>query len=116
MPVYEYRRPDGSTFEVLQSIHDDALTHDPETGVPVVRVLHPPAIHLPTAPLRGRQKRLLERAASEGANQHDEKFHYERREKKQAWERYERDKKKAFEAAKDRSRVERKPPPKWVDD
>jgi putative FmdB family regulatory protein len=45
MPIYEYRRPDGTTFEVLQPIADDALTHDPETGVPVERVLHAPAVH-----------------------------------------------------------------------
>jgi putative FmdB family regulatory protein len=45
MPIYEYRRPDGTTFEVLQKFSDDALTHDPETGVPVQRVLSAPAIH-----------------------------------------------------------------------
>jgi putative FmdB family regulatory protein len=45
MPIYEYRRPDGTTFELLQPIADDALTHDPETGVPVERVLHAPAVH-----------------------------------------------------------------------
>ena len=45
MPIYEYRRPDGTTFEVLQSFTDDPLTHDPETGVPVERVLHAPAVH-----------------------------------------------------------------------
>lgn len=45
MPIYEYRRPDGSTFEVMQKFSDDALTHDPETGVPVERVLSAPAIH-----------------------------------------------------------------------
>jgi putative FmdB family regulatory protein len=45
MPIYEYRRPDGSTFEVQQSFSDDPLTVDPETGVPVERVLHPPAVH-----------------------------------------------------------------------
>ena len=45
MPIYEYRRPDGTTFEVLQSMSDDPLTTDPETGVPVERVLHAPAIH-----------------------------------------------------------------------
>ena len=32
MPIYEYRRPDGSTFEVMQKMSDPALTHDPETG------------------------------------------------------------------------------------
>src|ERR1700751_134970 len=45
MPIYEYRRPDGTTFEVRQSFSDDALTVAPETGVPVERVLHPPAVH-----------------------------------------------------------------------
>jgi putative FmdB family regulatory protein len=45
MPIYEYRRPNGTTFEVLQSMSEDALTVDPETGVPVERVLHAPAIH-----------------------------------------------------------------------
>jgi putative FmdB family regulatory protein len=45
MPTYEYRRPDGSTFEILQSFSDEALTSDPETGVKVQRVLHAPAVH-----------------------------------------------------------------------
>ena len=45
MPIYEYRRPDGSTFEVLQSFSEDPLTADPDTGVPVERVLHAPAVH-----------------------------------------------------------------------
>jgi putative FmdB family regulatory protein len=45
MPIYEYRRADGTTFEVLQSFSDDALTHDPETGQTVQRVLHAPAVH-----------------------------------------------------------------------
>jgi putative FmdB family regulatory protein len=45
MPIYEYRRADGTTFEVLQSFSEDALTHDPETGQTVQRVLHAPAVH-----------------------------------------------------------------------
>jgi len=45
MPIYEYRRQDGSTFEVMQKFSDDPLTHDPETGDPVERVFRPPAIH-----------------------------------------------------------------------
>src|SRR5438270_13383737 len=45
MPIYEYRRPDGTTFELQQSFSDEPLTVDPETGVPVERVLHPPAVH-----------------------------------------------------------------------
>jgi putative FmdB family regulatory protein len=45
MPIYEYRRPDGSTFEVHQAFSEDSLTTDPDTGVPVQRVLHAPAVH-----------------------------------------------------------------------
>ena len=45
MPIYEYRRPDGTTFEIQQSFSEDALSVDPDTGVPVERVLHAPAVH-----------------------------------------------------------------------
>lgn len=45
MPIYEYRRPDGTTFEVQQPFSDEPLAVDPDTGVPVERVLHPPAVH-----------------------------------------------------------------------
>ena len=45
MPIYEYRRPDGTTFELRQNFSEDPLTADPETGVPVERVLHAPAVH-----------------------------------------------------------------------
>jgi putative FmdB family regulatory protein len=45
MPIYEYRRADGSTFEVIQKFTDDPLTKDPETGEPVERVYTAPAIH-----------------------------------------------------------------------
>lgn len=39
MPIYEYRREDGTTFDVFQRITDATLTEDPETGGPVVRVI-----------------------------------------------------------------------------
>jgi putative FmdB family regulatory protein len=45
MPIYEYRRPDGTTFELQQSFSEDSLKVDPETGVPVERVFHAPAVH-----------------------------------------------------------------------
>ncbi len=45
MPIYEYRRPDGTTFEVMHKMSDPALTHDPESGEPVERVFTPVAIH-----------------------------------------------------------------------
>jgi predicted nucleic acid-binding Zn ribbon protein len=40
MPVYTYRREDGSTFDYRQSFSDDALTVDPVTGQRVIRVVH----------------------------------------------------------------------------
>jgi predicted nucleic acid-binding Zn ribbon protein len=45
MPIYEYRRPDGTTFEIQQSFSEESLSVDPDTGVPVERVLHAPAVH-----------------------------------------------------------------------
>src|SRR5215469_7772250 len=45
MPIYEYRRPDGTTFEIQQRFSEEALSADPDTGVPVERVLHAPAVH-----------------------------------------------------------------------
>jgi predicted nucleic acid-binding Zn ribbon protein len=41
MPIYVYERPDGSRFELRQGFNDASLTEDPETGVPVRRVLQP---------------------------------------------------------------------------
>jgi putative FmdB family regulatory protein len=39
MPTYEYKREDGTTFEMKQSINDDALEECPETGQKVKRVI-----------------------------------------------------------------------------
>ncbi len=68
MPIYEYKRPDGSTFELQQSFSDDTLTKDPETGVPVERVLHAPAVHFKGKGFYntdyGTRKRQRENAAS----------------------------------------------------
>lgn len=68
MPIYEYRRPDGSTFEVMQSFADESLTHDPDTGVEVSRVLHAPALHFKGKGFYntdyGTRKRQRENAAS----------------------------------------------------
>ena len=41
MPVYVYRRDDGSTFEVEQRMVADALLVCPTTGRRVERVLQP---------------------------------------------------------------------------
>src|SRR5262245_9106174 len=40
MPVYSYRREDGTLFDVRQSFSDEPLTVDPNTGQKVVRVVH----------------------------------------------------------------------------
>jgi predicted nucleic acid-binding Zn ribbon protein len=39
MPVYTYRRQDGTTFDYRQKFLDEPLTTDPETGQSVVRVV-----------------------------------------------------------------------------
>jgi putative FmdB family regulatory protein len=72
MPIYEYRRPDGSTFEIVQSFSDEALTKDPETGVKVQRVLHAPAVHFKGKGFYntdyGTRKRQRETAAAESSS------------------------------------------------
>ena len=90
MPIYEYRRPDGSTFEIEQRMSEDALTEDPETGVPVERVLHPVAIHFKGKGFHNtdygtrRRNRELEKSAKEGADSHDAKTAEKAKEKKEA--------------------------------
>jgi putative FmdB family regulatory protein len=68
MPIYEYRRPDGSTFELQQAFSEDPLKEDPVTGVPVERVLHAPAVHFKGKGFYntdyGTRKRQRENAAS----------------------------------------------------
>jgi len=76
MPIYEYRRPDGTTFEIQQSFSDDPLKVDPETGVAVERVLHPPAVHFKGKGFYntdyGTRKRARETAAAgEGSSKDD---------------------------------------------
>ncbi|MGX6449958.1 FmdB family zinc ribbon protein [Patulibacter sp. S7RM1-6] len=90
MPIYEYRRPDGTTFEVLQKFSDDPLAHDPDTGVPVERVLHAPAVHFKGSGFyandygTAKGNRELERAAEAGADAHDDKMRRQREERKKA--------------------------------
>ena len=74
MPIYEYRREDGTTFDLIQKFSDDALTVDPETGQKVVRVLHSPAVHFKGSGFYNtdygtrKRKRELEKSADSGAN------------------------------------------------
>jgi putative FmdB family regulatory protein len=90
MPIYEYRRPNGTTFEVMQSMADDVLTEDPETGVPVERVLHAPAIHFKGKGFYNtdygtkRRNRELRESAESGADKHDAKQAEKKAEAKKA--------------------------------
>jgi putative FmdB family regulatory protein len=72
MPIYEYRRADGSKFEVLQSIMDDPFTVDPETGQTVERVLHAPAVHFKGSGFYntdyGTRKRSREKASEKSSD------------------------------------------------
>jgi putative FmdB family regulatory protein len=77
MPIYEYRRPDGTTFDVMQSFTDEPLTTDPDSGVPVERVLHAPAIHFKGKGFHntdyGTRNRNREKAASEKSEKSESK-------------------------------------------
>lgn len=39
MPTYEYKREDGTTFEIRQGINDEPLKKCPDTGQSVKRVI-----------------------------------------------------------------------------
>jgi putative FmdB family regulatory protein len=79
MPTYEYRRPDGTTFEIVQSMSAPALATDPDTGVPVERVFHAPAVHFKGKGFYNtdygtkRRQREMESSAKEGADKNDAK-------------------------------------------
>jgi putative FmdB family regulatory protein len=45
VPVYVYRRQDGSIFEIAQRITDASLVSCPTTGQRVERVLQPFTVH-----------------------------------------------------------------------
>ncbi len=44
MPMYTYRREDGTTFEIRQKFLDDPLEVDPETGQKVKRIVQASSI------------------------------------------------------------------------
>ncbi|MDE3069429.1 MAG: FmdB family transcriptional regulator [Acidobacteriota bacterium] len=71
MPIYEYERADGTTFEIYQAFDDEALTQDPETGASVRRVFHAPAVHFKGKGFYntdyGTRKRQRESAAQDGS-------------------------------------------------
>lgn len=60
MPTYVYEILDrkgegtGRTFELVQSMKDEALTKHPESGAPVRRVPQVPAIAGPGSPIKSK--------------------------------------------------------------
>jgi putative FmdB family regulatory protein len=79
MPIYEYRREDGTTFEVMQKFSDPPVTEDPETGRPVTRVFSPVAVHFKGSGFyntdygTAKRKRETDASAKSGADSHDAK-------------------------------------------
>jgi predicted nucleic acid-binding Zn ribbon protein len=75
VPFYEYRRPDGTTIEVMQKMTDPPLTEDPDTGVPLERVFHPIAVHFKGKGFYntdyGTKKRAREKAESDSSKAGD---------------------------------------------
>jgi putative FmdB family regulatory protein len=90
MPIYEYRRPDGTTFEVMQRMTDEPLTKDPETGVPLERVFHPVAVHFKGKGFYNtdygtkRRNRELRESAESGADKYEAKQAEKKQEKEKA--------------------------------
>jgi predicted nucleic acid-binding Zn ribbon protein len=70
VPFYEYRRPDGTTIEVMQKMTDPPLTEDPDTGVPLERVFHPSAKGFYNTDY-GTKKRAREKAESDSSKAGD---------------------------------------------
>ena len=75
MPIYDYRCTKGHTFDVMQSVSDPPLQKCEVCGSPVVRVLHPPAVHFKGSGFystdygkRKRQKGASESAGSESGS------------------------------------------------
>ena len=87
VPFYEYKRQDGTTFEIMQKMVDPPLECDPETGLPVTRVFHPIAVHFKGSGFyntdygTARRKREMDKSASDGADKHDAKMADKRAEK-----------------------------------
>ena len=77
VPFYEYRRQDGTTFEIMQKMVDPPLECDPETGLPVTRVFHPIAVHFKGKGFYntdyGTKKRAREKDAHDSAKSKSEK-------------------------------------------
>ena len=77
VPFYEYKRQDGTTFEIMQRMVDPPLDADPQTGLPVTRVFHPIAVHFKGKGFYntdyGTKKRAREKDAHDSATKKSDK-------------------------------------------
>ena len=79
MPIYEYRRPNGTTFEVMQRMTDDPVQSCTRCEAPVQRVFHPVAVHFKGKGFYNtdygtrRRNRELERSGKDGADKTESK-------------------------------------------
>ena len=82
MPVYPYRCEAGHEVDLLHAAGSDPGPC-PECGGRLARVWAAPAVHLPGR-MTQRQRKLLDRAAEQGANDHDDKMRAQRAERAKA--------------------------------
>ena len=68
MPVYTYRREDGTTFDMRQRIVEDALRVCPTTGQMVSRVIQPAGIIFKGSGFYVNDNNKAKKSAKAGAN------------------------------------------------
>jgi putative FmdB family regulatory protein len=77
MPIYEYRREKGHTFDVMQRVDDEPVSKCEVCGRPVRRVFHPVAVHFKGSGFYntdyGTRKRAREKADSSSSASSDAK-------------------------------------------
>ncbi len=67
MPTYVYKNLNtGQTFELQQRMTEDALTHDPQTGDPVKRIISAPSISFKGSGFYVNDSRAKSSGSSEG--------------------------------------------------
>lgn len=73
MPIYTYRREDGTTFDYRQKFLDDPLTVDPETGQHVVRVIQAAGVIFKGSGFYVNDSKSASRSTSTPTHKNDEK-------------------------------------------
>ncbi len=75
MPIYTYRREDGTTFDYRQKFLDEPLSVDPETGQRVVRVIQPAGVIFKGSGFYVNDSKNASRSAVTGTPKHDTTEH-----------------------------------------